>query len=397
MSNPKALEGITVLDLTKVLAGPYCGSILADFGAEIIKIEPPGRGDDSRSYGPHLNGGSLYYENLNRGKRGLTLNLKTEEGKQVFRRLAKQADVVIENYRPGVMERFGLGYEALRQINPRLIYGAITGFGSTGPFSQRPGYDIISQAMGGMMSVTGQEGAPPTRSGNALGDILGGMNLAIGVLVALQARNVTGEGQYVDVALVDSVAASLEQAWQRYFVSGELPTRHGNSYDAIAPYDSYAAKDGFIVIGCGNQKLFEILCRELMKKPELVEDERFLSVSRRVKNNKALKRYIEDWLKDYTVDEAIELVLAHKIPAGPIWSLKELAESEHARARNMFTEIDHPRFGPIKLNSSPIKLSRTPAEIRAGSPALGENNEEILGGLGYTQADIMRFREMGVI
>ena len=173
MSNPKALDGITVLDLTKVLAGPYCGSILADFGAEIIKIEPPGRGDDSRSYGPHLNGGSLYYENLNRGKRGLNLNLKTEEGKQVFRRLAKQADVVIENYRPGVMERFGLGYEALRQINPRLIYGAITGFGSTGPFSQRPGYDIISQAMGGMMSVTGQEGAPPTRSGNALGDILG--------------------------------------------------------------------------------------------------------------------------------------------------------------------------------------------------------------------------------
>ena len=247
------------------------------------------------------------------------------------------------------------------------------------------------------MSVTGQEGDPPTRSGNALGDILGGMNLAIGVLVALQARNVTGEGQYVDVALVDSVASSLEQAWQRYFVSGELPTRHGNSYDAIAPYDSYAAKDGFIVIGCGNQKLFEILCRELLKKPELVEDERFLSVSRRVKNNKALKRYIEDWLRDYTVEEAIELVLAHKIPAGPIWSLKELAESEHAKARNMFTQIDHPRFGPIKLNSSPIKLSETPAEIRAGSPGLGQHNGEILGGLGYTEEEIARFREMGVI
>ena len=176
------------------------------------------------------------------------------------------------------------------------------------------------------------------------------MNLAIGVLVALQARNVTGEGQYVDVALVDSVAASLEQAWQRYFVSGELPTRHGNSYDAIAPYDSYAAKDGFIVIGCGNQKLFEILCRELMKKPELVEDERFLSVSRRVKNNKALKRYIEDWLKDYTVDEAIELVLAHKIPAGPIWSLKELAESEHARRRNR--RNDYRRWRILKREKS---------------------------------------------
>lgn len=397
MSNRKALEGITVLDLTKVLAGPYCGSILADFGADIIKIEPPGRGDDSRSYGPYLNGGSLYYENLNRGKRGLTLNLKTEEGKEIFRRLAAKADVVIENYRPGVMSRFGLGYETLKKINPRLIYGAITGFGSTGPFSQRPGYDIISQAMGGMMSVTGQEGDPPTRSGNALGDILGGMNLVIGVLVALQARSVTGEGQYIDVALVDSVAASLEQAWQRFFVSGELPTRHGNSYDAIAPYDSYAAKDGFVVIACGNQNLFEILCRDLLQKPELIEDERFLNVPRRVQNNKELKKYIEEWLKDYTVDEAIETVLAHKIPAGPIWSLKELAQSEHAKARNMFTEIDHPAFGHIKLNSSPIKLSDTPAAIRSGSPALGQHNADILGGLGYTDSEIALFQEKGVI
>ncbi len=397
MSNRKALEGILVLDLTKVLAGPYCGSILADFGAEIIKIEPPGRGDDSRSYGPHLNGGSLYYENLNRGKRGITLNLKSEEGKEIFRKLAAKADVLIENYRPGVMSRFGLGYEALRQINPRLIYGAITGFGSTGPFSQRPGYDIISQAMGGMMSVTGQEGDPPTRSGNALGDILGGMNLTIGVLLALQARSVTGEGQYIDVALVDSVAASLEQAWQRFFVSGELPTRHGNSYDAIAPYDSYAAKDGFMVIGCGNQALFEILCRDLLKKPELIDDERFLDVPRRVANNKALKAYIEEWLKDYTVDEAVETVLAHKIPAGPIWSLRDLAESEHAKARNMFTEIDHPVFGRVKLNSSPIKLSGTPASISSGSPALGQHNEDILGRLGYTESEIALFREKGVI
>lgn len=394
----KALEDVTVLDLTKVLAGPYCGSILADFGANVIKIEPPVKGDDGRHYGPYVNGESLYYANLNRGKKGITLNLKSEEGKEIFRKLAAKADVVIENYRPGVMKRFGLDYEELKKINPRIIYGAITGFGSVGPYADRPGYDIISQAMGGLMSVTGQEGDPPTRSGNAMGDVLGGMNLAIGILTALHAREITGEGQYIDVSLVDSVVASLEQAWQRFFVTGKLPTRHGNYYDAIAPYDSYMAKDGYLVIGCGNQHLFEVFCKELLKKPELIEDERFLDVPLRVKNNKAFKVIVEEWLKDITVEEAVKLVLDKGIPAGPILDLRQISEDAHiAGARQMFVEIEHPKAGVIKLNASPIKMSNTKAEIRFPSPTLGQHNEEILMGLGYSPEQISDFGKSGVL
>ncbi len=262
----QALEDVLVLDLTRVVAGPYSGSILGDFGAKVIKIEVPGRGDDARGYGPYRNGESMYYANLNRNKKGITLNLKAEEGKDIFKKLVKKADVVIENYRPGVMSNLGLNYETvLKKINPRLIYGAISGFGSYGPYSQRPGYDIISQGMGGLMSVTGSEGGEPTRAGNAMGDILGGMNLVIGIMLALYARDRTGVGQRVDVSLVDSVVASLENAYIRYFDSGKLPVRMGNAYASIAPYDTYEAKDGHVIIACGNQKLYEKLCREVQK------------------------------------------------------------------------------------------------------------------------------------
>ena len=393
----KALEGIVVLDFTKVLAGPYCGSILADFGADVIKIELPGKGDDARAYGPIVNGESLYYANLNRGKRGITLNLKTEQGKEVFKKLVRKADILIENNRPGVMERLGLSYEELSRINPRLIYGKISGFGSTGPYADRPGYDIISQAMGGLMSVTGEKGGSPTRSGNAMGDVLGGMNLTIGILMALEARNRSGRGQVVDIALVDSVIASLEQAWQRYFTSGKIPVRHGNSYDAIAPYDSYRAKDGYLVIGCGNQKLFEVLCLRILNRPELITDERFATMPLRVENQMALKKVIEEWMQDMTVDEAVKQVLDVGIPAGPIMSLDMIANDAHfTEARQMFEEIDYPGVGTIKLNNSPIKLSESKAKIRGLSPKLGEHNKEILMNLGYSDQQIEEMKENGV-
>lgn len=393
----KALEGIVVLDFTKVLAGPYCGSILADFGADVIKIELPGKGDDARAYGPIVNGESLYYANLNRGKRGITLNLKTEQGKEVFKKLVRKADILIENNRPGVMERLGLSYEELSRINPRLIYGKISGFGSTGPYADRPGYDIISQAMGGLMSVTGEKGGSPTRSGNAMGDVLGGMNLTIGILMALEARNRSGRGQVVDIALVDSVIASLEQAWQRYFTSGKIPVRHGNSYDAIAPYDSYRAKDGYLVIGCGNQKLFEVLCLRILNRPELITDERFATMPLRVENQMALKKVIEEWMQDMTVDEVVKQVLDVGIPAGPIMSLDMIANDAHfTEARQMFEEIDYPGVGTIKLNNSPIKLSESKAKIRGLSPKLGEHNKEILMNLGYSDQQIEEMKENGV-
>ena len=393
----KALEGIVVLDFTKVLAGPYCGSILADFGADVIKIELPGKGDDARAYGPIVNGESLYYANLNRGKRGITLNLKTEQGKEVFKKLVRKADILIENNRPGVMERLGLSYEELSRINPRLIYGKISGFGSTGPYADRPGYDIISQAMGGLMSVTGEKGGSPTRSGNAMGDVLGGMNLTIGILMALEARNRSGRGQVVDIALVDSVIASLEQAWQRYFTSGKIPVRHGNSYDAIAPYDSYRAKDGYLVIGCGNQKLFEVLCLRILNRPELITDERFATMPLRVENQMALKKVIEEWMQDMTVDEVVKQVLDVGIPAGPIMSLDMIANDVHfTEARQMFEEIDYPGVGTVKLNNSPIKLSESKAKIRGLSPRLGEHNKEILMNLGYSDQQIEEMKENGV-
>ena len=394
----QALQNLTVLDLTRVVSAPYAASVLGDFGANVIKIEMPGSGDDARGYGPYENGESMYYANLNRNKRGITLNLKTQEGKDILKSLVKEADILLENYRPGVMDKLGLGYDVLKEINPGLIYGALSGFGSYGPYSQRPGYDIISQGMGGLMSVTGAKGGEPTRSGNAMGDILGGMNLVIGVLMAVNARNMTGVGQRIDVSLVDSVVASLENAYIRYFKSGELPVRNGNAYASIAPYDTYRAKDGRVIIACGNQKLYERLCNEVLDMAWMITDERFLNVPLRVANNEIQKQYIEEWTMQYTVDEIVEKVLAKGIPAAPIFNVKQSTEDEHiAKAREMFIEIDHPTIGRMKVNGSPIKLMDMMPRINCPAPTLGQHNEEILEGLGYTAEQIADFKERGVI
>ncbi len=396
---PQALEGVTVLDLTRVVAGPYSGSILGDFGAFVIKIEVPGRGDDARGYGPYRNGESVYYANLNHNKKGITLNLKTDEGKEVFKKLVKKADVVIENYRPGVMDKLGLGYDVLKEINPRLIYGSVSGFGTYGPYSQRPGYDIISQAMGGLMSVTGPEGGEETRSGNAMGDILGGMNLVMGVTMALYARERTGKGQRVDVSLVDSVVASLENAYIRYFESGKLPVRMGNAYASIAPYDSYQAKDGKVIIACGNQKLYEKFCREVVNMEWMITDERFLTVPLRVQNNKIQKKYIEEWTMQHTVAEVVDIVLGKGIPAGPINNVKQIVEDDHIRnAREMFVEVDHPVIGPMVVNGNPIKLMDMMPRVNYPAPTLGQHNEEILKGFaGLSDEEFEALKASGTI
>lgn len=395
----QALQDLTVLDLTRVVAGPYAGSILGDLGANIIKIEMPGKGDDARAYGPYENGESMYYANLNRNKKGITLNLKSEKGKEVFLKLAAKADILLENYRPGVMEKLGLGYERLHEINNRLIYGAVSGFGSYGPYSQRPGYDIISQAMGGLMSVTGAKGGEPTRSGNAMGDILGGMNLVIGVLAAVNARNLTGVGQRVDISLVDSVVASLENAYIRYFKSQELPVRNGNAYASIAPYDTYHAKDGLVIIACGNQKLYEKFCIEIVDMPWMITDERFLTVPLRVENNEIQKKYIEEWTMKYTVEEVVDKVLSKGIPAGPIYDVQQITEDEHiAKYREMFVEIEHPVIGRMTVNGSPVKLMDTMPRINRPAPTLGQHNEEILHEiLGYSMDELAEMKGEKVI
>lgn len=394
----QALENLVVLDLTRVVAGPYAGSILGDFGAKVIKIEMPGKGDDARAYGPYKNGESIYYANLNRNKKGITINLKTEAGKKILCKLVEKADILIENYRPGVMDKLGLGYEKLKEINSRLIYGAVSGFGSYGPYYQRPGYDIISQAMGGLMSVTGAKDGEPTRSGNAMGDILGGMNLVIGVLAAVNARNITGVGQRVDISLVDSVVASLENAYIRFFESGMIPKRNGNAYASIAPYDSYSAKDGQVIIACGNQKLYEIFCRDVVHMEWMIHDDRFLTVPLRVQNNEIQKKYIEQWTKNKTVEEVVQCALEKGIPAAPIYDVEQITQDVHiADAREMFIKVCHPAIGEMIVNGNPIKLMDTMPRINYPAPLLGQHNEEILEEYGFSSEDIQEWYKMGVI
>ncbi|GHT86017.1 CoA transferase [Bacteroidia bacterium] len=394
------LSDLLVLDLTRVVAGPYCGAMLGDFGALVIKIETPKGGDDARNYAPHINGESVYYANLNRNKQGITLNLKSEQGKAIFKKLAEKADVVIENYRPGVMNRLGLSYEdVLRPLNKRLIYAAVSGFGSYGRDSDKPGYDIISQAAGGLMSITGEKGGEPTRSGNAMGDILGGTNLCIGILAALHAREKTGNGQRVDVSLVDSVVASLENAYARYFYDGKIPARNGNAYASIAPYDSYRAKDGYVVIACGNQKLYERLCVEFLNQPELITDERFLTIPLRVEHNEELKVHIEEKTKSLSIDEAVSMILALGIPASPINDLSRIVSDAHiAKDRKMFVEIEHPVIGKWKVNGNPVKLMDAMPEITHPAPTLGQHNSKILGEFADIDAkEIEELKNVGVL
>lgn len=378
----KALQDIVVLDLTRVLAGPYCTMMLADFGADVIKIEIPVKGDDTRGMGPFVNGSSLYYANVNRNKKSVTLNLKEPKGKEMFLALVKKADVVVENYRPGVMDRMGLGYEVLQEANERIIYAAVSGFGSYGRCSARPGYDIIAQAYGGLMSITGEPDGEPLRVGTAIGDVLGGMNLTIGVLMALHARELSGKGQRVDVALVDSVISSLETGTQRYFVSGKLPRRIGNRYASAYPYDSFKAKDGSFVIGCGNDKLFNLLCTRVLHREDLLTDHRFLNNALRCENHAALKVEIEKWSTTVTAEEAYDAIDAAGVPASPINDLHQISHDPHVvEDRQMFIPVKHPVIGDMRVNGNPVKLLDMMPEVVTCAPALGQHNKEIYGQL----------------
>ena len=391
-----ALSGLRILDLTRVLAGPFCTMMLADMGAEVIKIEQPGRGDDTRHFAPFRNGESAYYMNLNRGKQGVTLDLKA--GRELFLDLVKTADVVVENYRPGTMDKLGLGYDTLKAVNPRLVYAAVSGFGDTGPYRLRPGYDIIAQAMGGLMSTTGWPGGEPTRSGTAMADVLAGLSVTIGLLAALRHRDQTGEGQKVDVALVDSVVASLEIITQIYLTDGRVPERIGNRYESCYPYDSFAARDGSVVIAAANDKLWRLVCRTIGQ-PALADDERFDTNAKRVERHAEIKTLIEAWSRDHDVDAIVEAMLGAGVPASPINTIDRLVNDPHiAGAREMFVDVEHPVAGKTKLTGSHIKLGATPARIAAPAPLLGQHNEAVFGGLlGIDGERLASLREAGVI
>ena len=319
------LDGVIVLDLTRVLAGPYSGMMLADMGATVIKLENPKGGDDTRKMGPFINNNSVYYANFNRSKLGCTLNLKDPEGKEIFKELVKKADIVIENYRPGTMEKLGLGYDVLKEINPGIIYGAVSGFGHTGPYSKRAGYDIVGQAMGGLMSTTGWPDGPATRVGTPMGDVLGGLNMTIGILAALVNKQKTGLGEKVDVALVDSVASAMENITMIYQATGRIPQRIGNRYESTYPYDVFPAKDGDVVIAAGNNKLYGLLC-DVMKQPELKTDPRFTEIKDRVQNHAAMREIICAWTKDYTIDEIDQLLNDAGCPACPVNTIDRLVK-----------------------------------------------------------------------
>ncbi len=392
-----ALEGVVVLDLSRVLAGPYCSMILSDMGAEVIKVEIPGTGDDTRGFPPFKEGKSGYFMNMNRNKKGITLNLK--KGKEVFLDLVKKADILIENYRPGTMEKLGLGYEELKKVNPKLVYGCISGFGHYGPYSKRPGYDIVGQAMSGIMSVTGWPDGEATRAGAPVSDTVAGISLTAGVLAALHYAERTGIGQKVDIALVDSLVSVMQIINQIYLIGGRLPGRTGNAYESTAPYDTFPTKDGqHVVIGVANDKFWKQLC-EFMGKPELITDPEMAKNGDRVRNRDKIKPIVEEWTKTQTAEELVSKLLEIGLPTAPIYNVKQVTEDPHiAGAREMFIEIEDPEVGKIKVTNSHIKMSETKAGFRSPAPMLGQHNEEIYGGLlGYSPERIREMKENGTI
>lgn len=395
----KALAGITVLDMTQFLAGPYCGLTFADMGAEVIKIENPPGGDFVRIAVPQVNGVSLYFENMNRGKKSVTVNLKTREGKEIFARLLEKADVLIENNRPGVMERLGFSYEQVKKLNKGIIYCSISGFGQTGPYSQEPGYDLIGQAMSGAMSITGMKGQIPLKYGVPIGDVLGGMNGVIGILAALHYRQHTGEGQHIDTALVDGLVSGMLTNSMGYLVNGTIPGRSGNRYFNAYPYDSFSAKDGEYVIACGTDPHFAALANAVGM-PELLEDPRFKEflVRKSGDHPDELKAIIDQWSSDKTVEECVSTLKAAHIPVAPIYDVKQMTEDKHIReARQMFVEVEHPVAGRITITGNPIKMSETPTTPVKCAPLLGEHNEEIYGRLGLDDAALKEYKEKKII
>ena len=391
------LKGIRVLDLTRILAGPYATMILRDLGAEVIKIEQPGVGDEARDFGPFKNDFSLYFMSVNRGKKSITLNLKSPRGKELFLELVKGSDILVENFRPGTMEKLGLDYESLKTHHPSLLYAACSGFGQTGPYAMRGAYDMIIQGMGGIISITGEPDRPPVRVGTSIGDITSALFTAIGILSALRHRDQTGEGQLIDVGMLDCQVAILENAMVRYFSTGDIPRPLGRRHPAITPFEIFESADGYVVIAIGNNELWRKFC-EHVDHPELIDDERFHTNALRTENHESLFPILAEIMCRRTTDEWVEALEAIGVPCGPVNTVDKVANDPQVLARDMIAEVEHNTTGTVQIPGIPIKLSETPGQIDAPAPNLGEHTSEILTGLlGLEAEEVNQLKQNGIV
>jgi crotonobetainyl-CoA:carnitine CoA-transferase CaiB-like acyl-CoA transferase len=371
--------------------------LLADMGAEVIKVEPPPLGDDSRQWGPPFIGGiSTYFLSINRNKKSLGLNLKTADGRRILWKLIERADVLIENFRPGVLDKLGFGYEAVHTANPRTVYCSVSGFGQTGPYRDRPGYDVIAQGESGVMDLTGYPDGPPAKLGASLADIVAGLYACNGICLALLARHKTGSGQHVDVGLLDGMVSTLTYHALIYLTTGRSPKRAGTRHPSIVPYESFEAKDGFVNIAVTNQKQWENFC-QVCGFPEIAQDPRFTEMKARLANYGELRPMIERVISKMTRAEVFAAMSEVGIPAGPINSVAEIMEDPHIRAREMVQQLIHPDYGPLKVLGIPIKLSDTPGVVENAPPKFGEHNREVLAATGYDAAEIARLIKNGTI
>ncbi len=398
-SNQSLLEGVRVIDLTRILAGPYCTMLLGDLGAEVIKIEIPGRGDDTRQWGPPFteSGESAYFLATNRNKRSLTLNLKSERGLEILRELIRRGDVLVDNFRVGTLDAWRLDYDALQELRPGLIACSITGYGYSGPYRDRPGYDFIAQALGGFMSVTGPIDGEPTRAGVAITDLASGMYACSAVLAALFARERSGEGQRIDISLLDSQVALMSYVASNYLVSGERPRRFGNAHPNIVPYEAFRAKDGYFAFAAGNDRQWRAFC-QAVGRPEWADDERYATNPDRNRNRAQLIQQLNDLFGEHEIAHWTSLCEEIGLPAAPINSMDAVFADPQVQARGLKREVPHPSAGTIPLLASPLHIPTTPSRIRLPPPLLGEHTEQILADLlGYDLTTIESLRAEGII
>ena len=397
-TNDTLLSGIRVLDLSRILAGPHCTMTLGDLGAEVVKVERPGTGDDTRTWGPPFVGGeSAYYLCCNRNKKSISIDLKNPRGSQLVKELAKVSDVLVENFTPGLMKRFGLDYGTLREHNPRLIYCSISAYGQDGPYRDRPGYDMVLSAVGGLMWITGPEGGEPCKVGVAITDVLTGVSASGAIMAALLRRERSGRGQHIDCSLLDVQVAALVNIASNYLVADKEARRWGTAHESIIPYQVFRTKDRPIAIAVANQKLWESFCRTIGKR-EWMEDSRFKTNPKRVENRTELIARVAEVMAQKTCDEWVELFVDASIPCGPVNNMQSLFADPQVRHREMVVEVPHETIGTLRLSGVPIKYSETPANIRLPPPLLGQHTDEILGDvLGYSREEVEALRRQGAI